>query len=231
MSKSKSISGNNDTSAGTEYTFWREVLDLLSGAMFPLIIQVVFGATIIFFADADTLAIQIIALVFGEGILAAAYVMFGMKNGSVAYTRTVQAGKIRTDNDRPDFKKAGEYAPWKGFVIGFISVLLYLIFHVIYVLFPNSFCEFLLLYIFGWAVYPVRIATNVISPWCMLIAIYPIILHGIMYIVGMKREYKKQEVIRIADEAAAAEFEQMRLEREKRAEEQRAQAQKNKKKK
>ncbi|MCD8200838.1 MAG: hypothetical protein LUD47_02065 [Clostridia bacterium] len=228
-----------------DYTPAREFVDLLAGAAFPFIIQLVFSATVMVFANAmDAVAVVIIALVIGEGLLIGAYVLFGMRSGSVAYSRFVQGQKIRDEDPlmNAGFKKVGEYKIYKGFLIGFISIVPCIIFHIFYLAIPNSFCEFLMQYVFSWEFAPSIIYVSCggitiaelppyVNALSMLVAIYPIILHGTMYYVGMKREYKKQEIVRIADEARAKEFEEMERERQERAERMRAEAAKNKKKK
>ncbi|MCD8206087.1 MAG: hypothetical protein LUD29_05700 [Clostridia bacterium] len=227
-----------------DYTPSREFVDLLAGAAYPFIIQLVFSATVMVFANAmDSPWIVIIALVIGEGLLIGAYVLFGMRSGSVAYSRYVQGQKIRDESEEnAGFKKVGEYKLYKGFLIGFISVVPCIIVHFFYLVTPNSVCEFLMQYIFSWEFAPTiiyksfnDIAIGDVELWInaisLLVCIMPIVLHGAMYYVGMKREYKKQEIVRIADEARAREFEEMERERAERAERMRAEAAKNRKKK
>lgn len=213
--------------------FKEEFLDICAGVAFPMIVQIMFSVTIIMFADyaATELWIGIVALVVGEAFIFVAYFMFGNKNGSVAYTNFVVAEQIRVDG-QPDYRRGGEYKPYKGFLIGFISTIPYLIFHIFYCIFPNAdFLEFILLFGFGWAVYPIYLGTNSINALSMLFVFVLTAIHGVGYIVGKNKEFKRREAIRIADEATAAEFERRERERQERAERQREQAREQAKKK
>ncbi len=206
-----------------------EFLDICAGIAFPMIVQIMFSVTIILFASYSDFVVSLISLLIGEAFIFVAYFSFGMKNGSVAYTNFVLADKIRQDGD-PNYKKGGEYAPYKGFMLGFITTIPYLIFHIFYCIFPNAdFLEFLLLYAFGWAVYPIQLGTGNISALSMLFVIAPTVVHGCGYILGKHREFKRRETLRIADEATAAEFERREREKRERAERQREQSKKGKK--
>lgn len=210
-----------------------EFFDICAGIAFPMIVQLMFSATIIIFADyvGTSLWISILALVIGEGFILAAYYLFGNKSGSVAYTNFVVAEQIRVDG-QPDYKRGGEYAPYKGFLIGFISTIPYLIVHIFYCIFPNaSFLEFFLYFGFGWAVYPIYLGTQSISAFSMLLVIVLTVVHGVGYIVGKKQEFKRREAVRLADEATAAEFERREREKQERAQRQREQAKEQAKKK
>lgn len=210
-----------------------EFLDICAGIAFPMIMQIMFSVTIILFADyaESELWIGIVSLVIGEAFIFVAYFMFGSKNGSVAYTNFVVAEQIRVDG-QPDYRRGGEYKPYKGFLLGFITTIPYLIFHIFYCIFPNaSFLEFILLYAFGWAVYPIYLGTGTINAFSMLFVSVLTVIHGVGYIVGKNKEFKRREALRLADEATAAEFERREIEKQERAQRQREQAKEQAKKK
>ena len=180
-----------------------EIRDLLVGAAFPFMLQLVLSASVIMFADANgELAIQAFALVVGEVMLIAAYVIFGRQNGISAYRKTVVTGKKR-EMDPTDVKAhygTGEYALWKGIVIGAVSVIPFMLFQFIQCLAPNNFCEFLLKYAFGWATYPF-IVFGVEIGWLNFIwIIIPIAVHTAAYFWGGYSERKKQEILEKAQE-------------------------------
>lgn len=179
-----------------------EFRDLLVGAAFPLMLMLVLSATIISFSSAsDDLAIQIIVLVLGELAIAGAYVVFGRQNGTVAMRRTVQNKKKR-EIGADDLKvrlHTGEYALYKGFLIGFISCVPYILIQIIECAAHNSVCDFLLQYAFGWAYYPFALAS--LSPWLNLLWVIPLsCVHAAAYFWGANREEKKQRIIESAQQ-------------------------------
>ena len=134
-----------------------EIRDMLTGAAFPIMLQLIFSTSIILFADYnEEPVLQVFVLVFGEILLAGAYVVFGRQNGLAAYRRTVLGEKKRAGGtaDKRALYKTGEYALWKGFVIGAVSCVPFVVFQFIQCVAPNIVCEFILKYAFGWAVYP-----------------------------------------------------------------------------
>ncbi len=179
-----------------------EIKDMLASAAFPLMLMLILSALIISFASAgEDLVLQIIILVFGEAALVGAYVIFGKQNGTVAARRSVQ-NKKKLEICSEDLKvrlRTGEYAIYKGFLIGFISCIPFIIFQIINSAAPNSVCEFMLQYAFGWAYYPFKFAG--VSSWLNLLWVIPLsCVHAAAYIWGAKREEKKQKAIENAQE-------------------------------
>ena len=67
--------------------FLMELGDLITGALLPFIVMLIFGSTITMFAGMSDVAVQLTACIGGNVLIAAAYVIFGTKNGSVAYRK------------------------------------------------------------------------------------------------------------------------------------------------
>ena len=180
-----------------------EIVDFLSGAAFPLMLQLVLSASVILFADySDEPAIQGVALAVGEIMVIAAYVIFGKQNGVSAYRKTTLTQKKREmgSNDIKVYYKTGEYAIWKGVVIGIISVVPFMLFQLIQCIVANSFCEFLLKYAFGWAAYPFKVI-GLKTEWLNFIwVIIPVGVHTGAYYWGGRQERKKQELLEKAQE-------------------------------
>ena len=137
---------------------WLEIKDLFTGAAFPVMLQLILSASIILFVDAlsEDTALQIVVLVIGELLFMGAYTIFGRQNGITAYRRTVQNAKKRElqADDLTCWLKTGDYAVWKGIVIGLITVIPFMFVQFIHCVAPNLVCEFILKYAFGWAAYP-----------------------------------------------------------------------------
>ena len=137
---------------------WLEIKDLFTGAAFPVMLQLILSASIILFVDAlsEDTALQIVVLVIGELLFMGAYTIFGRQNGITAYRRTVQHAKKRElqADDLTCWLKTGDYAVWKGIVIGLITVIPFMFVQFIHCVAPNLVCEFILKYAFGWAAYP-----------------------------------------------------------------------------
>lgn len=170
---------------------------MLAGAAFPIMLMLILSASIISFTTAsDEIPMQIFVLVIGEILLCVAYVIFGKQSGVTAYRKTVQNGKKRATGNA-DLKArfhTGEYALYKGFVIGFISCIPYIIFQIIGSAAPNVVCDVMLQYAFGWAVYPFRLAS--LSSWLNLLWVIPLTcVHAAAYFWGGKAEEKKQNRI------------------------------------
>lgn len=183
-----------------------ELKDLLTGAAFPVMLQLIVSASVILFADYSDTALRIFALLFGEVLLIGAYLLFGRQNGITAYRRTVQGEKKRgvQNSDIYDitaYYKTGEYAVWKGIVIGLISVIPFIIFEFIQCVAPNFVCEFLLKYAFGWAAYPFIVigqAAGELPEWLNFIwIIIPVGVHAAAYVWGGKLE--KQRQLKVAE--------------------------------
>ena len=177
-----------------------EIKDILSGAAFPFMLQLVLSASIILYADynADKL-VQGFILVVGETMLLAAYLIFGRQNGVSAYKKYVVASKKREmgTDDIKTYYGTGEYAAWKGVVIGGVTVLPFVFFQLIECLAPNVVCEFLLKYAFGWAAYPF-IVLGVKLKWLDFIwVIVPIGAHVAAYLWGGRDERNRQRVAEV----------------------------------
>ena len=180
-----------------------EIRDILVGVAFPLMLQLVLSASIILFADFnEDVAIQGFALAVGEIMLIAAYVIFGRQNGTSAYRKFIVTQKKREigTEDAKAYYKTGEYALWKGIVIGAVSVLPFMLFQFIQCLAPNTFCEFLLKYAFGWAAYPFKVF-GVDIEWLNFIwIVIPIGVHTGAYFWGGYSEKKRQALMEKAQE-------------------------------
>ncbi|MDE7264807.1 MAG: hypothetical protein K2N52_00845 [Clostridia bacterium] len=190
---------------------WKKLLlelkDLLVGAAFPFMLQLIFSASVILFASySDEMGISIAALVFGEVLLIVAYIIFGRQNGIVAYRRTVQNNKKREagSGDVRAVLHVGEYAVYKGFVIALISCVPFIIFQIINAAAPNKPCEFVLMYAFGWAWFPfelINLSGANISEWLNFVwIVVPVAVHAVAYFLGAGKEKKKQLLVAKAQE-------------------------------
>lgn len=192
---------------------WLEIKDLCTGAAFPLMLQLILSASIILFVDALTedIALQIVVLVIGELLFMGAYTIFGRQNGITAYRRTVQHAKKRElqADDLTCWLKTGDYAVWKGIVIGLITVIPFMLVQFIHCVAPNLVCEFILKYAFGWAAYPFIVigqAAGKLSQWLNYIwIVVPVGVHAAAYVWGSSIEKKRQQKV-----AEAQEFKQRR---------------------
>lgn len=183
--------------------FFYELGDLLKGAVFPFIVMCVFSSTIILFYGFDDIAVRILAVVLGDGLLIASCVMFGRQNGAAAYRKfKINDAKRKLGKREPKVVfKTGEYSPWKGFVIGFITAVPFLIFQIIKCFGEFMFVNFMLEYACGWAVAPLQIISDAIpQPYYLLMIIFPAAIHGAFYIQGMYAEKKRQEKINRAED-------------------------------
>jgi len=177
--------------------FWLELKDLLAGAAFPVMLMLIFGASILSFCSAGEMPIRILVLVIGEIMLAVAYFVFGRQNGVVAMRKTLSQSKKREafSDDLKSRLHTGEYAVWKGFVIPLISCVPFIIFQIIGAAAPNTVCEFLLKYCFGWAFYPLSFIEGV-SGFVNLVWVVPLCcLHAGAYVLGAAQEKKRQSEI------------------------------------
>lgn len=182
--------------------FWLELKDLLVGAAFPVMLMLIFGASILSFCSTGEIPIRILVLVIGEVMLAVAYFVFGRQNGVTAMRKTVSQSKKREaySDDLKSRLHTGEYAIWKGVVIGLISCIPFIIFQIIGAAAPNTVCDFVLKYCFGWAYYPLSFVEGV-SGFVNLVWIIPLCgLHTGAYVFGAAQEKKKQAKIADAHE-------------------------------
>lgn len=166
--------------------FWLELKDMLSGAAFPLIMVVVLGTTIFSWIDGDLEDTMKGTMIFlGEVFIVVSFVIFGKQNGVVARRKSLFQAKKRELGaaDKPALLKIGEYAPYKGFIIGLIPSLPYVLFEIIECTFPNAFCRAVLSLGFGWAYFPFRVFG--LSGWFGLLLVLPLTcVHGAAYIYG-----------------------------------------------
>lgn len=192
---------------------WLEIKDLFTGAAFPVMLQLILSASIILFVDAlsEDTALQIVVLVIGELLFMGAYTIFGRQNGITAYRRTVQHAKKRElqADDLTCWLKTGDYAVWKGIVIGLITVIPFMLVQFIHCVAPNLVCEFILKYAFGWAAYPFIVigkAAGKLSQWLNYIwIVVPVGVHAAAYVWGASIEKKRRQKV-----AEAQEFKQRR---------------------
>lgn len=192
---------------------WLEIKDLFTGAAFPVMLQLILSASIILFVDAlsEDTALQIVVLVIGELLFMGAYTIFGRQNGITAYRRTVQNAKKRElqADDLTCWLKTGDYAVWKGIVIGLITVIPFMFVQFIHCVAPNLVCEFILKYAFGWAAYPFIVigqAAGEFSQWLNYIwIVVPVGVHTAAYVWGASIEKKRRQKV-----AEAQEFKQRR---------------------
>ncbi|MDE7330222.1 MAG: hypothetical protein K2N30_03910 [Clostridia bacterium] len=184
-----------------------EILDLLAGAAFPFMLMLILSATVIgyiSYGGQEDIALKAVILVVGEVMLAAATFIFGKQNGASAYKKTVQnAGKRDAGSNELNVKFfTGEYALYKGIIIPLIACLPFIIVNLIYAVYPDKTCEFMLSYMFGWAYYP--FALPKLSPYLNYILLIPYVaVHAFAYYYGGKTEKKKQEIIANQNEETA----------------------------
>jgi hypothetical protein len=185
---------------------WAEIKDLCTGAAFPLMIQMVFSASVILFCDySEELGLQIAALILGEILILGAYIIFGRQNGIVAAKKTNQQQKKRElgSIEKAAIYKTGEYAVYKGFVIPLISCVPYILFQFVNCCVKNSVCVFVLKYAFGWAAYPfiVIFGEGNYVEWLNYIwVLVPVCVHAVAYILGARGENERIKKIAEAQE-------------------------------
>lgn len=166
-------------------------------------LQLILSVSVILYADYnEDAAIQAFALAIGESMLIGAYVIFGRQNGISAYRKTVVTEKKRElqTNEIRAYYKTGEYAIWKGAIIAVITVIPFIIFQFIECVAPNTVCEFVLKYAFGWAAYPF-IVFGVNIQWLnFLWIVIPVGVHTAAYWWGGIKEKKRQLLVTQAQE-------------------------------
>lgn len=173
----------------------KEIKDLLSGIAFPFIISLIFSASVISFASytAD-IAVSVIALVGGEIMFALALVLFGKANGAAAYRKTVLHEQKRQLNSTEEevIYHTGEYELYKGFLIGFVICVPFIIIQAIELIVPNVFCSFCLEYLFAWAYYPFSYLGKQYQALNFILVLFPVAVHTVAYFFGKKKEIKVQ---------------------------------------
>lgn len=179
-----------------------EIIDILMGAAFPFMLQLILSVSIISYAGyGGDDGFAVLTVIIGEILIVGSYFMFGRQNGISAYMKYVQQSKKR-DLGTDDFKalnRCGEYAVWKGIAIGFITCIPYIIFQIIACAAPNDVCLFALMYVFGWAYFPLSFFG--LSGWLNLIFVIALTgIHTGGYIFGAFKE--KQRTAKIAEAEA-----------------------------
>lgn len=184
---------------------WYEVRDLLAGAAFPLMLMLILSVAFIslIVGLTDEFVLRLVLLIVGEALVAAALVIFGRQNGVTSVRKLVQHAKKRDlgTKDKRALFGTGEYGAYKGFLIGFISCIPYIILQIIHSAAPNGFCYVVLNYGFSWAVYPfAELAAGSqfkgSEQWLNLVMVlFPVIVHGAAYIWGAHAEWSKQQKV------------------------------------
>ena len=170
---------------------------MFAGAAFPFMLMLILSASILSFAGSSgDIALYIVIVAVGEILLLASYFIFGRQSGITSVRRHVQNTKKRQigTKDKSALLGVGEYSAYKGFVMGLISCVPYIIVQIIYCSVPNKVCEFMLVYLFGWAFYPLYFTG--LAGWINLVLIvFPIGVHGGAYIFGAHKEWDKQRKV------------------------------------
>ncbi len=165
---------------------------------FPFIITLVISSTILVFASySGELAVSIIATVGGEAMLIAALIIFGRANGSAAYKKTALNSQKRELGSKEEqvLCRTGEYAVWKGIVIGLILCVPFLIFQTIELCYHNLVCSFCLQYMCGWAYYPFSYMGEGFQALNYILIIVPVGAHTLGYWLGKLKQEKLQRQI------------------------------------
>lgn len=173
-----------------------EIKDILIGVAFPLILMLVISSTILVYASyADDLAVSLIALIGGEIMLTASIVLFGRANGSAAYNKTLLNAQKRElgSTDEKVLCRTGEYALWKGAIIGFILCIPFIIFQIIELCVDNMVCRFCLQYMCGWAYFPFSYLGTSYQALGFIMIIFPVGAHMLGYHLGKLKRIKARE--------------------------------------
>lgn len=184
------------TSQQKRQKFLWEARDLVIGAALPFVVMCIFSSMIIMFAGMNDLTVRLIAIIGGDILLVAAYVIFGRQNGATGYRKYYlnETKRALNSTESKVIYKTGEYALWKGFVIPFISCIPFIILQVINICYANAFCTFMLSYACGWAYYPLQ-GTGAPEAVNFVFIILPVAAHAVGYVLGMKKEEKIQAQI------------------------------------
>lgn len=173
-----------------------EVKDLLAGIAFPFMISLIFSASIISFSAYEgDLAVMLIALIGGEAMFIAALVIFGRANGAAAYKKTLLHDRKRAlgSSDEVSVYGTGEYRLWKGFLIGFIITVPFIIIQIIQLAAPNTFCKFCLQYLFAWAYCPFSRLGESYQALSFIMVLLPAGVHALGYYLGKLKQIKVQK--------------------------------------
>lgn len=171
---------------------------MLTGAALPFMLQIILSVSFISLVDGltDDKALFIVMVCLGEVLMAVAYFTFGARNGINSVKVLVQHAKKRSlgTNDVKAQFKTGEYSAYKGFVIGLITCVPYILVQFIECVAHNSFTYFLLAYAFSWATGPFKELD--LTPWLNFVMIaLPVGIHGLAYIFSAHREWNKQQEV------------------------------------
>ena len=131
----------SETRGGGSKKVLAEIKDILVGLAFPVIVMLVISSTILVYASyTEDLAVSLIACIGGEILLTASLVIFGRANGLAAYKKTALNAQKRELGSREEgvLNRTGEYALWKGALIGVILALPFIIFQSIQLGAPNK---------------------------------------------------------------------------------------------
>ncbi|MCI8734057.1 MAG: hypothetical protein HFE40_00690 [Clostridia bacterium] len=184
-----------------------EFRDLLAGAAFPLMLMMILSATIFSFigmVGKEDVGLKILILIVGEALLIAAYVIFGRQNGVTSYKKKIANTNKRKLNSSDLRSKlyVGEYALVKGILTALISCVPMVIILIIESAYHNQVCEFIMMYVFGWAYYPFKMLNLPVI--LNLVWIVPLTaVHTAAYVWGANKEKKRQEIIAKAEESKA----------------------------
>lgn len=175
-----------------------EIKDMLAGIAFPFMISIIFSSTIIAYSAYKVeLTVKLLSLLGGEALFIAALIIFGRANGGSAYRKHLLYENKRALNatDESCIYGTGEYRLWKGFFIGFVITIPFIIFLTIELIVPNTFCTFCLQYVFGWGYCPVAAFTDKYNALCYLLVLLPSCVHAFGYYLGKLRGMKVQEAL------------------------------------
>lgn len=173
-----------------------EFKDILAGVAFPFILTLVISSTILVFASySKDLVIRLMALIGGEIMLAVSLVLFGRANGSTAYNKTLLHAQKRElgSTDETVVCRTGEYALWKGALIGFILCIPFIIFQIIELCAHNVVSSFCLQYMCGWAYYPFSFLGADYQALGFIMMIMPVGTHMLGYHLGKLKRIKARE--------------------------------------
>lgn len=185
--------------------FLFELRDIFAGTAFPLMISVLFSATIIAYSSyRDDLGVSLLALIGGEALFIISLVIFGRANGAAAYRKFVLNEKKRELNssDERAVYHTGEYALWKGALIGFLVAVPFIIIQIIELAASNVFCSFCLQYVFAWAYCPFSYLGEEWQALNFIMVLLPVGVHMLAYYLGKIKEEKIQEQIAIESQKA-----------------------------
>lgn len=219
MAKIRNVDGMNLTRS--QY-FWRTQRECWRRMVTPYIMYLFMSMLLL-----ATQTISSASLVWLKILLGIVCILIGaFFNGHLAYNtgsmhydayltgcihrKRIEEGIASGGDHRPE----REYAPWKGFYIGFlvgIPVILFAGLSCIPTLLQFGVVQFLLIMFAGFAIVPVSWAYGVNGlngaptgayAWAMLMVLLPIIVTGVFYIVGAMVEKRKKQVIEERQEAA-----------------------------